>query len=280
MRAIRRYSQTLFIATILASLLACSVITVLWIRSRSLGDGLIVSTLRKQYGGEAFSTRGIMSTDDGLTVHVLEEFRQDRWDSHFSEGEPARMRRMVGAWKFDSWKLDRQSRHPNSFWAAMGFETLELRLPPPNGPLRGKAWTVPHRFGILCFGAAPASVFVHRWRRRRRGHHSAFRCPACGYDTRATRHRCPECGLLQLTASSPTFALSSCEPRFRGGNSVLTPQVCTTEVPRTGSWPVRRFRCGCVAGVAGAGAGSVSPGSFAAAVRARYAAASPAFARR
>lgn len=43
------------------------------------------------------------------------------------------------------------------------------------------------------------SIFPALWLWKRRGHHTARNgtaCPVCGYDLRATRDRCPECGEL------------------------------------------------------------------------------------
>lgn len=46
------------------------------------------------------------------------------------------------------------------------------------------------------FTALPAITAFHRLRRRHRTR--AGHCPACGYDLRATRGRCPECGAIPV----------------------------------------------------------------------------------
>jgi hypothetical protein len=58
------------------------------------------------------------------------------------------------------------------------------------------AWhgTVPHWIAVALFALLPAARLALYLRRRSRpapGH-----CPACGYDLRATPHRCPECGTV------------------------------------------------------------------------------------
>ena len=57
----------------------------------------------------------------------------------------------------------------------------------------GRAYLfVPHWVPLGLFAAAPAAWFARRLRRARRS--ACGLCIACGYDLRATRHRCPECG--------------------------------------------------------------------------------------
>ena len=72
---------------------------------------------------------------------------------------------------------------------------------PPRGVLpRGLPFTsvptrdvaVPHWLPALLLSLAPARRLVRRLQCRRRAR--AGLCPRCGYDLRATRDRCPECG--------------------------------------------------------------------------------------
>jgi hypothetical protein len=65
---------------------------------------------------------------------------------------------------------------------------------------------VPFYFVFLCTAALPSArawrVMGRRQRHRRRL--AAGRCPACGYDCRATPGRCPECGAVQPAAATAT----------------------------------------------------------------------------
>jgi hypothetical protein len=60
----------------------------------------------------------------------------------------------------------------------------------------------PHWFPLGLFSILPALQAI-RWNRARRHRHAAgpggFPCPNCGYDLRATRDRCPECGTVPTT---------------------------------------------------------------------------------
>jgi hypothetical protein len=46
---------------------------------------------------------------------------------------------------------------------------------------------------ILAFFPS-AAAGVYEWSIRKRANRRSGRCPACGYDLRATPERCPECG--------------------------------------------------------------------------------------
>lgn len=64
---------------------------------------------------------------------------------------------------------------------------------------RGKQFNVPCWFLTLLFGIAPATWLLGAWRAYRRHHREELGlCLACGYDLRASKNRCPECGRAVL----------------------------------------------------------------------------------
>jgi hypothetical protein len=62
---------------------------------------------------------------------------------------------------------------------------------------------LPHWLLALAAAAVPVAWDMRRWTwlRRRRGRERAGRCPACGYDLRASPGRCPECGAAAAAPS-------------------------------------------------------------------------------
>jgi hypothetical protein len=60
---------------------------------------------------------------------------------------------------------------------------------------------LPHWVLALLFAMLSAFCFRSAVRSRRR--HREGRCPACGYDVRATPDRCPECGAMPAAAAPP-----------------------------------------------------------------------------
>jgi hypothetical protein len=60
---------------------------------------------------------------------------------------------------------------------------------------------IPRWFIVVATLAAPLALTVFTIRRRRRVR--AGHCPVCGYDLRATPHRCPECGAAQPPHNPP-----------------------------------------------------------------------------
>ena len=54
-------------------------------------------------------------------------------------------------------------------------------------------WILPYWLLGMIFGVLPGAWLAKRWGRRRK-HHEGL-CVKCGYDLRASRERCPECGM-------------------------------------------------------------------------------------
>lgn len=62
-------------------------------------------------------------------------------------------------------------------------------------------WTFPAWLAAAATGVLPG-LWLAGWQRRRRIRREG-RCPACGYDLRASRERCPECGLVIDAKTAP-----------------------------------------------------------------------------
>ena len=100
------------------------------------------------------------------------------------------------------WDTFRPSRMipSDTFWQRRGFHrTLE-----DNPDVKMIVLIVPHWLLVLAFAIVPSWWLLAGLRRRRRRRNN--RCPACGYDLRATPGRCPECG---AEAPSPPSASSA-----------------------------------------------------------------------
>ena len=97
------------------------------------------------------------------------------------------------------------SANPGTFayrsWGGAGFHwaAFEVRSR-PRRYLTVPLWAM--CFGLLLLPAARTTGYVIcRWRASRRLW--AGRCPACGYDLRASPGRCPECGAVDERAAAP-----------------------------------------------------------------------------
>ena len=174
----------------LLSLLLCAAVCVLWVRSYRHVD------LFGREGGETADRwqRGGSASSGGGLLNVEWWLRQNGPPSPLSE--PA-------GWAYTSWPL--RSRLPVHSWHGFKFEAASWdnsRPTPGRSVPRRMTYshrvTVPHWFALL-LTAAPIALRLRGWARRRRRLREN-RCPACGYDLRATPGRCPECGTAVQSA--------------------------------------------------------------------------------
>ena len=117
---------------------------------------------------------------------------------------------MVGYWKGRSqtypweWRSEGQTRGfepaypPARTLLGLGWRTRYWpRRDPPLVTMTNIAVVIPY-WQIALIGAALPTGRMVSWARRRR--YAPGRCPACGYDLRATPDRCPECGASPVQA--------------------------------------------------------------------------------
>jgi hypothetical protein len=108
-------------------------------------------------------------------------------------------------WSFESHRIgESKTIHPDNdpaYWVTI---TYDENSPPPHHFL-GFGWgledavarggwevVVPYWFLVIAFATPPICWLVRAIRRSRRP--ALGFCANCGYDLRATPHRCPECG--------------------------------------------------------------------------------------
>ena len=78
-----------------------------------------------------------------------------------------------------------------------GFGWVQDRYDGLGGPVGERAIMFPLWLPPILFALGPFIMFAFRVRRRRRLGGTV--CARCGYDLRATPHRCPECGMTRET---------------------------------------------------------------------------------
>jgi hypothetical protein len=126
---------------------------------------------------------------------------------------------LVTCWRVDDnprsvpngrWKVVPMSKMPGGKFGlppqssgALGFRYWAYDLPIEGWakPMEGRQLFVPYWAAVLLFALLPMVWLTLTLRNRRR--QELRRCPACGYDLRATPGRCPECGVFPAAPPPP-----------------------------------------------------------------------------
>jgi hypothetical protein len=175
----RRLARHVFTLCSAVSLLLCVATAVLWVRSARHYDEAVRSG--------AGSDVTIISARHRLLASLRTRVPTDPNPSWRFDTRP-----FIGdgfGWDFEQDGFDR-------WYERLGF-IYDHRGGAGSGPpnvASARLLMVPHWF-LVVLAALPALAWatarLRRIRRTRRG-----RCPACGYDLRASPERCPECGAV------------------------------------------------------------------------------------
>jgi hypothetical protein len=189
MRRLARHPFTLCSAV---SLLLCVAVCVLWVRSYSVGDSFRVRHLEVGPRFDWEHDFSLTSARGGLRV---------KWQIDPVAKEPRRALPFHQTYAplyapfFGTLSLDPR-RDRRTMLQKLGFDTeWSANASTPPEIIRGVVG--PHWAWAVVFAIAPAVAIRYTYTSRKRLRRAAAgNCPTCGYDLRASRERCPECGTL------------------------------------------------------------------------------------
>jgi hypothetical protein len=167
----------------IVSMLVCIALLVVWVRSYFYQDGFgYTSITGGRYRAWGFSswTGSIMYMHSDYPIGDKQVDLGLRWSS--------------------------SRRRAISFltsWSHWGFWAFSANMYPndPNGGVPFTQAGVPY-WALCILTAVAPSLWWLSHRRRRKWRHRGL-CRVCGYDLRATPHRCPECGTAVAPSASP-----------------------------------------------------------------------------
>ena len=187
-----RIKKIIFDALTALSLLLLVATAGLWTRSYWATDYFFWQGRRVLPNTELAVLRGrlVLCFEAVMIVGVTAE--KWEWRDGFSHGA---VRPSIDDTSF----FGRPSSAELSVWRKIGFRDDYIRS--PREPI-GSAWECPCWFVCLLYCLLPARRLV-LWLRQRRRRTSGL-CPTCGYDLRASKDRCPECGtVMAVTTGAP-----------------------------------------------------------------------------
>ena len=164
--------------------LLCIVTAALWVRSYWWADSLML-------GGQDRPNRVFSSVPARLYFTSINGCLYSERFHWYSD-------KLTG--KFDDYSPS------DWFGFAVWSDSITLKIHPGMAPMSEWGLRMPYWFPILLTGSLPSLglVLVIRGRRRERRWGVEGRCRQCGYDLRASKDRCPECGTEIVHPASKT----------------------------------------------------------------------------
>jgi hypothetical protein len=203
----KRLGRYIIKALTVLSLVLCLGAAALWVRSYSRADdvGWVGKLKKAEVSSEGGSIHASLeayppSYPPGRNDSESGEWRPEPGGWHAEWGLPSLGRDW--RWDFTDLLAQPSPRGTGWHWRHLGFGVAVFRAANPSvqRPNLIRTLVLPHWCLCVLFALAPLAR-LWAWNRgisrRRRG-----RCPACGYDTRATPHRCPECGAIPSEAKA------------------------------------------------------------------------------
>jgi hypothetical protein len=181
--------RRLFSLLAAVSLVLCVVATLLWARGMFVGDFLWRNDGCGSTG--VFNARGsLMITRRPFTSlnPIAPGARPPQWE--VSHERPPR----------DLLTVMDTLHGPRQYFRCVGFASGVAR---DGGLVMSRNGVVPLWAVVVATAIAPSVTIRHRLQSRRHRHRLATGlCPTCGYDLRASKDRCPECGTA-IPAAAP-----------------------------------------------------------------------------
>jgi hypothetical protein len=209
MRPLRRLVHILFAASAALSSVVLVAVVALWVRSHHVTDGWAWSDgVQVPTAGYRISWRKMLLSRKGKVYFIA--------DRNMGGATPYSRRldseQAQATYQFNYLMLPMSNR-PTLERRFLGFERLtysgypmiaSTMIGPPVELTR--IWAVPYWPAVLAATVLPAWWWAKAWRRTRQARRvRQGLCARCGYDLRASRGACPECGLLPaaMTPQSP-----------------------------------------------------------------------------
>jgi hypothetical protein len=191
----KRLLRILLHATTAMSLLLFVVTMILWARSYWMTDHLWLSPRRGVHYDVSSRPGLILISRSALTGRT-----SDIYSDSLDRGP---------GWSFESSALPKtpvspftpEGSHPA--WQWLGFDHLAYAQSGRSYGSRTFRRIIFPTWSVALVSALPSIPLLVRIVRRKKWG-SAGRCPACGYDLRATPDRCPECGTTAARSAART----------------------------------------------------------------------------